>query len=290
MSGVLGPPRSRETSAIAGALMTPHANRGQRPDGTRQRAGSERLVPLPAIAGVPTMTAAASWAALLAALRPWPPPSVSGQSMASWHARSRCGTTGSAGYRTGHVVVSPSAGGHRVLGLPAEEPGVEPGGVYGVGLVGVDQARHPGWVVLARAHDGRLQRHSSGISAAGQSRRTAPCDRGTGQHHSPPVPDQAMTSTSRAGRLSRSARRACDRLRHPWGDARRQRQQNWVYRARRPEYEGCQRSGAELFRRSGTFAHLDRMCSYSRDGVRARALRCRRILQGPVSMQPDLRT
>src|SRR6185437_14362433 len=32
----------------------------------------------------------------------------------------------------GHVVVSPTVGGHRVLGLPAEEPGVEPGGVYGV--------------------------------------------------------------------------------------------------------------------------------------------------------------
>ncbi len=74
----------------------------------------------------------------------------------------------------GHVVVSPSVGGHRVLGLPAEEPGVEPGSVYGVGLVGVDPARHPGWVVLARAHDGSLQRLSSGISAASRSRRTAP--------------------------------------------------------------------------------------------------------------------
>lgn len=43
----------------------------------------------------------------------------------------------------GHVVVSPNAVGHRVLGLPPEEPGVEPGGVYGVGLVGVNPARHP---------------------------------------------------------------------------------------------------------------------------------------------------
>jgi hypothetical protein len=60
----------------------------------------------------------------------------------------------------GHVVVSPRVGGHRVLGLPAEEPGVEPGGVYGVGLVGVDPSRHPGGVVLARAHDGRLQRRN----------------------------------------------------------------------------------------------------------------------------------
>ena len=74
----------------------------------------------------------------------------------------------------GHVVVSSRAGGHHVLGLPAEQPGVEPGGVYGVGLAGIDPARHPGRVVLARAHDGRLQQLSPGIPAASRSRRTAP--------------------------------------------------------------------------------------------------------------------
>ena len=66
----------------------------------------------------------------------------------------------------GHVVVSSRVGGHRVLGLPPEEPGVEPGGVGGVGLVGVDPARHPGWVILARAHGGSLLRLSSSIPAA----------------------------------------------------------------------------------------------------------------------------
>src|SRR6185369_2748628 len=68
----------------------------------------------------------------------------------------------------GHVVVSSRVGGHRVLGLPSEEPGVEPGGVGGVGLAGVDPARHPSWVILARAHDGSLQRLSSSIPAASQ--------------------------------------------------------------------------------------------------------------------------
>jgi hypothetical protein len=55
-----------------------------------------------------------------------------------------------------------------------------------------------------------------------------------------------MTSTTHAGRLSRSARvaqaTACGTLGAMLGgsDSR-----TWVYRARRPEYEGCQRSGAE---------------------------------------------
>ena len=73
----------------------------------------------------------------------------------------------------GHVVVSSRVGGHRVLGLPPEEPGVEPGGACGVGLAGVDPARHPGWVILARAHDGSLQRLSSSIPAASRQSWTA---------------------------------------------------------------------------------------------------------------------
>lgn len=51
-----------------------------------------------------------------------------------------------------HEVVLTRAGRHPVLGLPAEEPGVELGGRGRVGLIGVDPAGHPGRVVLARAH------------------------------------------------------------------------------------------------------------------------------------------
>src|SRR4029077_17193584 len=45
--------------------------------------------------------------------------------------------------------------------------------------------------------------------------------------------------------LEVTARGATDCLQHPWGDARRQRLQNWVYRTRRLQYEVCQRNGAE---------------------------------------------
>src|SRR4029077_12482223 len=73
----------------------------------------------------------------------------------------------------GHIVVSSRVGGHRVLGLPPEEPGVEPGGADGIGLVGVAPARHPGWVILARAHGGSLQRLSSSVPAASRQNWTA---------------------------------------------------------------------------------------------------------------------
>jgi hypothetical protein len=56
-----------------------------------------------------------------------------------------------------HEVVRPRPRRHHILGLPPEQPGVEPGGIDRVGLVRVDPARHAGRVILAGAHDGRLQ-------------------------------------------------------------------------------------------------------------------------------------